>query len=24
LLRGQPEETQALDFIAAAADWPEA
>ena len=23
LLRGRPEETEALDFIAAATDWPE-
>lgn len=23
LLRGRPEETEALDFIAAAAEWPE-
>ncbi len=23
LLRGRPEETEALDFIAAAVDWPE-
>lgn len=24
LLRGRPEETDALDFIASAIDWPEA